>query len=75
MFLCEKNLPKSLNNIPEYVESEKYESWENFFTDILIMLTADGVEKYSKNLLNSYYLQDWVVDKIKGQFSIEIKNE
>lgn len=75
MFLCGKNLPKSLNNIPEYVESEKYESWENFFTDILIMLTADGVEKYSKNLLNSYYLQDWVVDKIKGQFPIEIKNE
>ena len=64
-----------LDNIPEYVESEKYESWENFFTDILIMLTADGVEKYSKNLLNSYYLQDWVVDKIKGQFPIEIKNE
>ena len=64
-----------LNNIPEYVESEKYESWENFFTDILIMLTADGVEKYSKNLLNSYYLQDWVVDKIKGQFPTEIKNE
>ena len=75
MFLCGKNLPKSLNNIPEYVESEKYESWENFFTDILIMLTADGVEKYSKNLLNSYYLQDWAVDKIKGQFPIEIKNE
>ena len=75
MFLCGKNLPKSLNNIPEYVESEKYESWENFFTDILIMLTADGVEKYSKNLLNSYYLQDWVVDKIKEQLPIEVINK
>ena len=24
---------------------------------------ADGIEKYSKNMLNSYYLQDWVMVK------------
>ena len=62
-------------NIPEYVECEKYESWEKFFTEILITLTADGVEKYSKNILNSYYLQDWVVDKIKEQLPIEVINK
>ena len=46
-----------------------------FFTEILITLTADGVEKYSKNILNSYYLQDWVVDKIKEQLPIEVINK
>ena len=69
---CVKEL--GLDNIPEYVECEKYESWEKFFTEILITLTADGVEKYSKNILNSYYLQDWVVDKIKEQLPIEVIN-
>ena len=39
------------------------------------MLTADGIEKYSKNMLNSYYLQDWVVDKIKEQLPIEVINK
>ena len=48
---------------------------EKFFTEILITLTADGVEKYSKNILNSYYLQDWVVDKIKEQLPIEVINK
>ncbi len=62
-----------LNDIPEYVECEKYESWENFFTDILVIMTADGIEKYSKSTLNTYYLQDWIVDKIKGQLPSEIK--
>lgn len=69
---CVKEL--GLDNIPEYVECEKYESWEKFFTEILITLTADGVEKYSKNILNSYYLQDWVVDRIKEQLPIEVIN-
>ena len=73
--LKSEKLTQILDNIPEYVECEKYESWENFFTEILIMLTADGVEKYSKNMLNSYYLQDWVVDKIKEQLPIEVINK
>lgn len=74
IFKSEKII-RILDNTPEYVECEKYESWESFFTEILIMLTADGVEKYSKNMLNAYYLQDWVVDKIKEQLPIEIKSK
>ena len=73
--LKSEKLTQILDNIPEYVECEKYESWENFFTELLIMLTADGIEKYSKNMLNSYYLQDWVVDKIKEQLPIEVINK
>lgn len=66
-------LTQILNDIPEYVECEMYESWEMFFTELLITLTADGVEKYSKNTLNAYYLQEWVIDKIKEQLPEEIK--
>lgn len=71
--LKSEKIEQILNDIPEYVECEKYESWENFFTDILVMMTADGIEKYSKSTLNTYYLQDWIVDKIKGQLPTEIK--
>lgn len=71
--LKSEKIEQILNDIPEYVECEKYESWENFFTDILVIMTADGIEKYSKSTLNTYYLQDWIVDKIKGQLPSEIK--
>ena len=71
--LKSEKITQILENISEYVECEKYESWESFFTELLITLTAGGVEKYSKNVLNAYYLQDWIVDKIKGQLPIEVK--
>ncbi len=70
-----ERLMQILENVPEYVESKKYESWERFFTELLVTLTADGVEKYSKNTLNEYYLQDWVVEKIKRQLPEEIRIE
>ena len=71
--LKSEKLTQILENISEYVECEKYESWESFFTELLVTLTAGGVEKYSKNVLNAYYLQDWIVDKIKGQLPIDVK--
>lgn len=72
--LKSEKLIQILQNVSEYVECEKYESWENFFTELLVELTSEGVEKYSKNTLNAYYLQDWVVEKIKEQLPEEIKN-
>lgn len=71
IFKSEK-LVQILNHISDYVECQKYESWEKFFTELLITLTADGVGKYSKNTLNEYYLQSWVIDRIKGQLPEEI---
>ena len=73
--LKSEKLMEIMENIPEYVECEKYESWENFFTELLVTMTADGVEKYSKSTLNVYYLQDWVIAKIKEQMPDEIKNK
>lgn len=37
-----------------------------------IMLTANGVEEYSKTRLNSFYLQDGIVEKIIEQLPEEI---
>ena len=71
--LKSEKLTEILENTSEYVECEKYESWENFFTELLVELTADSVEKYSKSVLNAYYLQDWVVEKIKEQLPEEIQ--
>lgn len=62
-----------LDDVPDYVESKKYESWESFFTDLLITLTSDGVDKYSKTTLNAYYLQSWVVEKVIQQLPEEIR--
>lgn len=71
--LKSEKITQILDNVPEYVECEKYESWEKFFTELLIMLTADGAGKYSKTTLNAYYLQEWIVDKVKGQLPEEIR--
>lgn len=69
-----EKLSNILENTSEYVDCKKYESWERFFTDILIELTADGIEKYSKDTLNEYYLQEWIVERIKGQFLESVRN-
>ena len=45
--LKSEKLMEIMENIPEYVDCEKYESWENFFTELLVTMTADGVEKRS----------------------------
>ena len=37
----------------DYIDSLQHESWEQFFTDLLISLTKDTAAKYSKEVLNS----------------------
>lgn len=70
-----KKLTEIFDKIPDYVECEKYESWERFFTELLVSLTANGVEEYSKTKLNSFYLQDGIVEKIIEQLPEEIDLE
>lgn len=74
IFKSEK-LDQILDNPSEYVECESYESWESFFTYLLYSLTWEGIAKYTKNTLNPFYLQDWVVDKIKCQLPEAIKKD
>lgn len=41
-------LPEILDETSDYVDCRRYESWEQFFTDLLISLTKDTVARYIK---------------------------
>ena len=47
-----------LENPSDYIESQKYFSWELFFTDLLKKSTHGTYLEYSKKKLNDAYLQD-----------------
>lgn len=49
-----------------YVESAKYFSWEQFFTDLLILTCAKtaGNLVYTKSKLNDFFLQESNIDKV-----------
>ena len=49
----------------EYIDSEKYFSWEQYFTDLLIRLTSErDYMRYSKDKLAPFYLQADNVQKV-----------
>jgi hypothetical protein len=68
------DLEKILSDTSDYVDSEKYCSWERFFTDLLVTITKDTMFRYSKNVLNEYYLHEKNAKKIMEQFPSEIRN-
>lgn len=60
----DKDINKILENPGEYIESEKYMSWEQFFTGLLMEKTRDSYLKYEKKELNVAYKNDKIVGKI-----------
>ena len=48
-------LDEMLRNPGEYIDSQRYFSWENFFEDYLIRQTAGTHYAYSKSQLHSFY--------------------
>ena len=51
-----------------YADSKKYESWEQYFTDLLMKLSEkDSYKKYSKVKLPLYYIQPDIKEKIMMQ--------
>lgn len=51
-----------------YADSKKYESWEQYFTDLLMKLSEkDSYKKYSKVKLPLYYIQPEIKEKIMMQ--------
>lgn len=52
------DLKKILEETSDYVESEKYFSWEQFFTATLIEMTKGSYLKYNKDKINEVYLQE-----------------
>lgn len=55
---------KKLEEAENYIESEKYFSWERYFTDLLMEETKDSPYPYDKSNLKDYYLQDKIVQKV-----------
>ncbi len=53
----QKELKTILENPSDFIESERYFSWERFFTSLLIDKTKDSTLSYSKERLNKAYLQ------------------
>ena len=47
-----------------FIDSEKYVSWERFFTTVLTEKTENTYLKYNKKNLNPVYLHDNIKNKI-----------
>lgn len=69
-----KDLEDIFISTSNYVEAGEYESWERFFTQLLISLTVAKPYRYSKNSLDEYYMRDKNVKKIVENFPKVIKN-
>jgi len=52
------NINQILENPSDYIDSQKYFSWEVFFTDLLIKSTKGTYLEYSKSRLNTTYKQE-----------------
>lgn len=53
-----------LDHAADFIESGKYHSWEQFFTDYLIELSRGSYLQYSKKRLNENYLQGGIKKQI-----------
>ena len=52
-----KDIDSILAHPEEYIQSNRYFSWERYFTDLIESVTRDDiVRRYSKSNLNSFYL-------------------
>ena len=67
------NLEEILNNPSEYIESEKYISWEQFFTALLVLLAneQESYKHYNKRSLTPFYLQQVNVQKLLSAMDAE----
>lgn len=62
--LNDKELKEILVEPEQYIESEKYFSWERFFTDLLVQTSKGTYLQYSKKTLPLAYLKGTVVKRI-----------
>lgn len=58
------NILDILQHPEDFIESQKWFSWERFFTALLIRSTQESYLKYNKKELNPNYLQKKIADKI-----------
>lgn len=60
----DSKIVKILDNPSDYIDSTKWFSWERFFTDLLVELSADSYLQYTKKKINPNYLQSNTKNKI-----------
>jgi hypothetical protein len=60
----QSSINEILENPSNYIKSEEYFSWEQFFTALLIDTTKNTYMQYKKSHLSAFYLQNEVVNKI-----------
>lgn len=57
-------ISKILERPSEYIDSEKYMSWEKFFVALLVEKTKDSYLRYDKTKLNKAYKNEKIAEKI-----------
>lgn len=62
--ISNREIAEILKNPSEYIDSQKYFSWERFFTDLIVKSTQGTYLAYKKRELNAAYLNENVADKI-----------
>lgn len=67
-----EKLKEILSSPADYIDSENYLSWEQYFTDLLTKLSQEhNYMHYNKHKLNAFYLQDENVRKIINAMQTE----
>jgi hypothetical protein len=70
--IADGDIKQVLENPSDHIESEKYFSWELFFTAYLVEKSRGMEYRYSKSVINEYYLSDRNVKRILGGFFTDI---
>ena len=60
----EKQIEEKCLNTAAYADSTRYMSWEQFYTALLVEITQDGENRYTKKKLNVYYLSERCVNAV-----------
>lgn len=69
-----KALEHELGETYNYADSEKYFSWEQYYTALIMKITEGTEKQYNKSKLNSYYLSERNVHRIAEQLPVNIIN-
>ena len=71
--LDDKEVRKILEHPEQFIDSEKYFSWEQYFTKLLVSKSDGTYLKYQKDFINKAYLQDKIVNKIIQVLPLKIR--
>lgn len=71
----DEQINRILDDVSFFVDSREYESWEQFFTDLLENTTKQGEYPYNKRHLHPFYLREDSINIISNRFPDGVKYE